>query len=279
MTRVACLQVAPQPTFESATQAALARFEEAVGQGAEALFLPEYAAGFRVDAGRFAPPSAEEGTNPYVAAMRSAAREHGVWAHAGSFATPAPSGKVRNRSVVIDPEGEIVARYDKVHLFDIQLSEREVYRESDVVAAGDAACVVDAGWCTLGCSICYDVRFPGLYEAMAVDGATVMAIPAAFTRATGAVHWHALCRARAIENGAWVIAACSVGDIDGGGGCYGHSLIIDPWGTIVADGGDSPGVITADIDMAAAVEARNRIPRLTHVRPFRVQHHKTGSVV
>ncbi|MEM7378496.1 MAG: carbon-nitrogen hydrolase family protein [Pseudomonadota bacterium] len=279
MTRIACLQVAPQPTFESATQAALALADDAVSQGAEALFLPEYAAGFRVNAGRFAPPTAEESVNPYVSAMRRFARERGVWVHAGSFATPAPSGKLYNRSVVIDPGGEVVARYDKIHLFDIQLSDNEVYRESDVVAPGDEACLVDTGWATLGCSICYDLRFPGLYEALAVNGATVLAIPAAFTRATGAVHWHALCRARAIENGAWVIAACSVGDIEGGGGCYGHSLVIDPWGTIVADGGDAPGVIIADIDVHAAAEARQRIPRLTHIRPFHIRRHAAEAAV
>ncbi|MEM6988375.1 MAG: carbon-nitrogen hydrolase family protein [Pseudomonadota bacterium] len=275
MTRVACLQVAPQPTFESAIGAALSAAEEAVGQGAQALFLPEYASGFRVQDGRFAPPTEDEATNPYVAAMRAFAERHGVWLHAGSFATPARDGKVHNRTVVIDPAGDIVARYDKIHLFDIQLSESEVYRESDVVEPGDEACLLETDWCTMGCTICYDLRFPELYQALSVAGADVLTVPAAFTRATGKVHWHALCRARAIENGAWVIAACSVGDIEGGGGCYGHSLVIDPWGKVVADGGDAPGIVLADIDIAASQRARARIPRLDHIRRFSVRTQET----
>lgn len=268
MTKVACLQVAPQSTFTSAVDAAMPLAEEALDQGAEALFLPEYASGFKAVDGRFEPPAAGEDNNPFVTAMRAFARRNAVWLHAGSCATPASSGKVYNRSLVIDPDGEIAARYNKIHLFDIQLSQAETYRESDVVEAGDEACLVETDWCSMGCTICYDLRFPSLYESLARAGANLLAIPAAFTRTTGAAHWHALCRARAIENGVWVIAACSVGDIEGGGGCYGHSLIIDPWGKIVADGGDQPGVVLADIDLDEALRARTRIPRLRHTRPF-----------
>ena len=276
MTRVACLQVAPLPSFDSATDAALGLAREAVSAGAEALFLPEYASGFKVDSGTFAPPVAAEDVNPYLAAMQGFAHEHGVWVHAGSVAIPASDGKVFNCSFVFDRAGRVAARYRKIHLFDIQLSSSEVYRESDVVDAGDEACIVASDWCTLGCTICYDLRFPALYEALAQAGANVLSIPAAFTQKTGEVHWHALCRARAIENGAWVVAACSVGDIQGGGGCYGHSLIVDPWGKVVADGGDAPGIVVADIDISESEHARARIPRLTHTRDFQVRIHEAA---
>lgn len=277
MTRIACLQVAPKPTFESATEAALVLAREAVEAGAEVLFLPEYASGFKVDSGRFAPPVAVEESNPYLNAMQQFAEQNDVWVHAGSVAVPAPDGKIFNCSFVIDRDGEVAARYRKIHLFDIQLSASEVYRESDVVSPGNEACLLETEWGALGCTICYDLRFPALYESMAAAGANVLSIPAAFTRKTGEVHWHALCRARAIENGAWVVAACAVGDIEGGGACYGHSLVIDPWGKVVADGGDSPGVIIADIDLEKAAEARARIPRLTHTRAFNLQTYEAVS--
>jgi len=274
--RVACIQSPPMPTFESATKVAVDLAEAAIADGAQSVFLPEYASGFRVVSGRFAPPLAAEADNPFVKAMQALAGRHGVWVHGGSVALPAPDGKVFNCSLVIAPDGSVAARYRKIHLFDIALSESEVYRESDVVSPGDTACIVDMGWCTLGCSICYDLRFPALYESLAASGADLLAIPAAFTRKTGEAHWHTLCRTRAIENGAWVIAACAVGDIEGGGGCYGHSLIVDPWGRVVADGGSEPGHIVADIDVAQSIDARTRIPRLSHRREFGLQHCGAG---
>ncbi len=271
MTRVACLQLPPMPTFESAIDVALLHAQAAVNEGAQALFLPEYASGFRVESGRFAPPVAAESVNPFLVAMRDFARENAVWVHAGSVALPAPDGKVYNCSVVIDSVGAVALRYRKIHLFDIQLSDTEVYRESDVVWPGSEACVLKTDWCTLGCSICYDLRFPNLYEALASAGADVLAVPSAFTQKTGEAHWHILCRARAIENGAWVVAACAVGDIEGGGGCFGHSLIVDPWGQVVADGGTRVGFVIADIDTAASDLARARIPRLKHTQHFDLQ--------
>ena len=202
-------------------------------------------------------------------ALQSHAKQNNQWVMAGSVAIPGSSGKIRNSGFVINNEGELVTRYDKIHLFDIQLSGDEVYRESDSVESGDELTLVNTPCGLIGHTICYDLRFPQLYRDLSQAGAQVLAMPAAVTRATGAAHWHALCRARAIENGAYVVAPCAVGDIEGGGGSYGHSLVVDPWGEIIADGGDEAGVLHASLNIEKVASARQRIPNLQHDRTWK----------
>ncbi len=209
---------------------------------------------------------------------RRLAREFGLHLHIGSLAIKVGDGtKAANRAFVIDPAGEIVARYDKIHLFDVQLANGEVYRESARYVAGDEAVTVDLPFARLGLTICYDLRFPHLFRTLAKDGgAEVLTVPAAFTRPTGEAHWHTLLRARAIETGCWVLAAAQAGLHENGRETYGHSLAIDPWGRLVAEGGIEPGVIFADVDTGEVAAVRGRVPALTHDRPFKLE--ATGRV-
>lgn len=262
--QVACLQVRPMPDFDSAIDEALALASQ-VSPDTQLLLLPEYCSGFKLTDSKFDPPSASAEENPMLLALQAHARQHQVWILAGSMAVPsAEAGKINNRGFVIDDTGHVVSHYNKIHLFDIQLSDNEVYRESELVLPGNQLSLIDSPVGRIGHTICYDLRFPALYRELAQAGAEILAIPAAFTRNTGKAHWHALCRARAIENGAWVIAPCAIGDIQGGGGSYGHSLVINPWGEIVADGGETPGVVEAMIDLDAVSRARESIPSLQH---------------
>jgi predicted amidohydrolase len=266
---VACLQTRPMPDFDTAIGEALPLAHQAVENGAELLCLPEYCGGLMSQEGVILPPAATEETHAVLAALRGFAAETRVWMQIGSMAIDGPNGTIINRGFLVDASGAIQARYDKIHMFDIQLSEAEVYRESTYVTAGDAAVVEDTPWARLGHTICYDLRFPQLYRDLAQAGAEILTVPAAFTQKTGEVHWHVLNRARAIENGAFVVAACAHGPCPGGGDTYGHSLIISPWGQVLADGGEGPGVIQATIDLSEVAAARARIPSLTHDRDYR----------
>lgn len=211
-----------------------------------------------------------EAADPTLAHARRLAKELGIHLHLGSLAVKVGDGsKAANRALVIAPTGEIVGRYDKIHLFDVQLADGQVYRESARYVAGDRAVVVEMPWGRLGVAICYDLRFPHLFRALAKEGgASVLTVPAAFTRPTGEAHWHTLLRARAIENGAWVLAAAQGGVHENGRETYGHSIAIDPWGRVVAEGGTEPGVIFADVDLAEVAAVRGRVPALAHDRPF-----------
>ncbi|MEO0994496.1 MAG: nitrilase-related carbon-nitrogen hydrolase [Pseudomonadota bacterium] len=265
---IACLQTAPVADMEAARDAALTLAEEAVAAGAGLLALPEYCGGLRTENAAIAAPAAEEAEHPVLLGLAALARSRGVWVLVGSVAVPGPDGKILNRGVTIAPDGQTVARYDKIHMFDIQLSETEVYRESARVVPGGAAALIEAAGARIGHTICYDLRFPSLYRDLAQAGAEILAVPAAFTKKTGEAHWHVLNRARAIENGAFVVSPCAVGPIPGGGESYGHSLIVDPWGVVLADGGTAPGVVLAEIDLDAVAEARAKIPSLTHDRAY-----------
>ena len=203
--------------------------------------------------------------------LRALAAELGVHLHIGSLAIKLDDTRVANRSYVIDPQGRILAHYDKLHLFDVDLAGGESYRESHHARPGGKAVLVDLPFGRLGLSICYDLRFPQLYRALAAAGAELIAVPAAFTRQTGEAHWHVLIRARAIESGAFVLAATQGGLHENGRMTFGHSLIVSPWGEVLAEGGEDPGVIFADIDLAASAEARARIPALKHDRDFEVE--------
>ena len=240
----------------------------AVQAGAQMIFLPEYFGGLESDGQRFCPPSEPEALHPVLAAFQSFARERKVWVNIGSIAVDGPQGKLINRGFMLDPEGEVNGRYDKIHLFDVDLGQGATYRESDTVAPGAAAVVHDTGLAKVGHAICYDLRFPALFRAMAQSGAELLCCPAAFTKMTGEAHWHILNRARAIENTRFVVSACAIGPVPGGGACYGHSLVVGPWGEVLADGGTLPGVVHAQLDLDQIAVAAGKVPSLQHDRPF-----------
>jgi predicted amidohydrolase len=244
--------------------------DQAAAQGASLIALPEYCAGLDTKDGKVFPVAHREGDHPVVPAVAALARRHQAWILVGSIGIKAEDGRIFNRSLMIDPQGAVVARYDKIHMFDVDLDDGHVYRESATIAPGGEAVLSEGPGGPIGLSVCYDLRFAGLYRGLAKAGARILAIPAAFTRITGRAHWHVLNRARAIENGAYVIAPCQYGTLAGGSECYGHSLIVDPWGRVLADGGEEEAVIVADIDPALVAETRARIPSLTHDRPYTI---------
>ena len=207
-----------------------------------------------------------------LAAFRGLAAEVGKWLLAGSLVVEGEDKKVRlaNRSFLIDPKGRVRARYDKVHMFDVDLGAGESYRESKTYAPGQASVIAKTPWGRLGMTVCYDLRFPLLYRALARAGAGFISVPSAFTRPTGQAHWHVLLRARAIENGCFVFAPAQCGEHEGGRKTYGHSLIVDPWGHVLADAGQDMGFVTALIDPARIDDARKQIPSLRHDRKFKI---------
>ncbi|HVR60082.1 MAG TPA: carbon-nitrogen hydrolase family protein [Pseudolabrys sp.] len=212
----------------------------------------------------------EEEADASLATLREVARKLGIYVHIGSLAIKISPDRAANRSFLIGPKGDILARYDKIHMFDVDLAGGESYRESRNYRPGELAVLADLPWGRLGLTVCYDLRFPALYRALAEAGATMLAIPSAFTKQTGEAHWHVLMRARAIENGSFVFAAAQGGKHENGRDTYGHSLIVDPWGSIIAEGGTEPGVIMAEINPAEVVSARARIPSLQHGRRFEI---------
>ena len=212
------------------------------------------------------PRSSPEENDASLATFRELARKLAIYLHIGSLAVKVSPDKAANRSFLIDPRGEIVARYDKIHMFDVDLAGGESYRESRSYRPGELAVVHDLPWGRLGLTICYDLRFPALYRALAEAGASFLAIPSAFTRQTGEAHWHVLMRARAIENGCFVFAAAQGGKHENGRETFGHSLVVDPWGRILAEGGTEPGVVLAEIDPAEVAAARGAHP-LAAARP------------
>jgi predicted amidohydrolase len=248
--------------------AAIALIRQAHAAGAQYVQTPEMTNIMEVKRERLMATILDEEADPTLAAFRDAARTLGLYLHIGSLAVKASPEKAANRAFVIDPQGEIIARYDKIHMFDVDLAGGESYRESRTYRPGEMAVVIDLPWGRLGVSICYDLRFPALYRALAEAGATMLTVPSAFTRQTGEAHWHVLLRARAIENGCFVLAAAQGGRHENGRETFGHSLIVDPWGRILAEGGTEPAVIMATIDLAEVAAARGRIPSLQHGRRF-----------
>lgn len=241
---------------------------DAAAAGAAMLFTPEMSGLVDRDRGRAAQHLRREEDDPVLSAVRSAAAEHRLWVHLGSLAVLGTDGRLANRAFVIDDSGAIRARYDKLHLFDVDLPSGESWRESASYAPGAGAVVAQTPAGALGLSICYDLRFADLYRALSNAGATVLAVPAAFTRPTGAAHWHVLLRARAIEAGAYVVAAAQTGTHQDGRETYGHSLVVDPWGEVILDMGDAAGLGFAEIDAARIADVRARIPVLAHRRPI-----------
>lgn len=266
--RVACLQTnsGNDYTANLATLSAMAR--EAVAGGARFLFSGEYA--LMMDgSGRTMRERAQDAAGePAVSALAALSRELGIWHLAGSLTLASDDGRLFNRSILLSDRGEVVASYDKIHMFDATLPSGTVIRESSAYRPGERAVLAGTPWGRLGMTVCYDLRFPQLYRALARGGATMLAVPSSFQRETGKAHWHVLLRARAIENAAFVIAPALCGDHPGKRSTYGHSLVIDPWGKVLADGGEAPGVVYADIDLAQVEKVRGMLPALMHDRPF-----------
>jgi predicted amidohydrolase len=251
---------------------------EAAGRGAVYALSPEVTVVFAENRDGLRAVAGPWEGNPAIASVADMARRHNVHLHLGSLAVALPDGRFANRSVLFAPDGTISATYDKIHLFDAVLPGVREYRESATYAGGDAAVVTDSVGFRLGMTICYDLRFPALHHALAAAGAEVLSVPAAFTVPTGAAHWEVLLRARAIETGSFVIAAAQGGDHENGRATYGHSMIVDPWGKVIAEiDGAAPGVLVADLDIAAANEARGRIPALANVRTFSLSVNDTGA--
>ena len=247
----------------------LAAMAEAKAGGADMLFTPEMSGLLDQDRKRAAPHLCEEADDRVLAAVRDAARHHGLWVHLGSLALKGGSdGRLVNRGFVIDDKGAIRARYDKIHLFDVDLPTGESWRESVAYAPGERSVIATTPWARIGLSICYDMRFPDLYRALSDAGAELLSVPAAFTVPTGKAHWHVLLRARAVEAGAFVIAAGQCGQHDDGRSTFGHSLVVDPWGEVLLDMGDDVGVGFADIDLGRLADVRARVPALRHRRPI-----------
>jgi predicted amidohydrolase len=265
---VACVQNCAEREM-APSLAALEPLVRAATARADLVVLPEMAHMFEPDSAALLAKALPEAEDPGVAACRRWARESGRWILVGSLYLREPGApRVVNRSLMIDPAGAIVARYDKIHLFDVDLAGGEAYRESATVQPGDRAVLAPTPWGLFGLSICYDLRFAALFRSLAKAGARYLAIPAAFTYTTGSAHWHVLVRARAIETGCYVIAANQTGTHAEGRRTWGHSLIVDPWGRVLADGSEAVGVVAAEIDPAKVEEARAMVPALRHDRDF-----------
>jgi predicted amidohydrolase len=269
MTRIALFQsttgIDPAANARALTEAV----DQAASGGAEMLFTPEMSGLLDRESKRAAKALRSQEEDSVLAACREAARTHRIWLHVGSLAVLVDDGKVANRSFLIDREGEVRATYDKLHLFDVDLPTGESWRESNVYSPGKGVVLVNGTPVgKLGLTICYDLRFPGLFARLAESDADVIAVPAAFTVPTGKAHWHVLLRARAIEAGLFVVAAAQVGHHEDGRTTFGHSLVIDPWGEVVLDMGEERGVGFADIDLKRISDVRSRIPALNHRRPI-----------
>ena len=269
MARIALFQSCTGIDPAANAQALVEAIEQASAGGAEILFTPEMSGLLDRDAKRVAKSLRSEEEDGVLAACRDAASRHGLWLHLGSLAVRTEDGKLANRGFLIDPAGAIRARYDKIHLFDVDLPTGESWRESAVYRAGEGAVVVEGTPVgRLGLTICYDLRFPDLFSRLAEAGAQTISVPAAFTVPTGRAHWEVLLRARAIEAGAFIVAAAQSGRHADGRETYGHSLVVGPWGEVLLDMGEDIGVGFAEIELNLVGEVRQRIPSLAHRRPI-----------
>ena len=265
---VALVQMNSGMDAEANLAAIASRAAEAKAAGASYVLTPEMSVVFAENRAGLAERAGPWEGNASVARLAQIARENGLFLHVGSLAVALEDGRFANRSVLFDPRGEIAATYDKIHLFDADLPGIDAYRESATYAGGSEAVMADAGF-RLGFSICYDMRFAALYRALAQAGAEVIAVPAAFTVPTGEAHWHVLLRARAIETGCFILAAAQGGRHANGRATYGHSLIVAPWGEVIAEAeGDAPGILVAALDLDAVASARQRVPALANGREF-----------
>ena len=272
--RIGLLQLTSSDMPRENCAATLAMMRQAAADGAEFVLTPEVTNCISSDRAHQNAVLRIEDEDQTLPALRAEAAALGIWLLIGSLAlkTRDGDGRFANRSFLVAPDGAIVARYDKIHMFDVNVSETEQYRESAGFRPGARAAVAETPFAKIGLSVCYDLRFPQLYRRLAKAGAEVLTVPAAFNDTTGAAHWESLLRARAIENGAFVLAPAQTGSHASHNGrprrTWGHSLVVAPWGEVLADGGTEPGVVIADIDLAAVGRARHRVPSLTHDRDF-----------
>ena len=262
----------PEPSLEQGTRL----IRQAAAQGADYVLTPEVSNMMQLNRKALFEHLASEQDDPSLKAYRGLAAELKIYLHIGSLALRASPERAVNRSFLIGPDGFVIASYDKIHMFDIELPGGETYRESANYQPGETAVIADLPWGRLGLTICYDVRFPALYRALAEAGASFLTVPSAFTRKTGEAHWHTLLRARAIENGCFIFAAAQGGLHENKRETYGHSLIIAPWGEILAEGGTEPGVFMARIDPSLVDTARKAVPSLQHGRRFSIADPKSG---
>jgi deaminated glutathione amidase len=268
---IGCVQVNPGDDRQVGIANAEEAVRTAVSKGASLVVLPEYVTFLHASGKVMRNNALREEDDPALARFRQVAKEEGVWLLVGSLALATNGGKLANRSFLISASGTVVSRYDKIHMFDATLPGGRTIRESSSYEPGTKAVVADTPWAKLGMSICYDVRFPGLYRALAHSGAQIFVVPAAFTKATGELHWKTLLQARAIENGAYVVAAATCGTHPGGHETFGHAMIVDPNGQVIAEAGDEPEVICATIDPSKVESVRERMPSLQHDRDFEIQ--------
>ncbi len=260
--RAACLQVNASNDLAANIAAATDLTRDAVSQGAQLVLMPENVVMMEWGRANIITKAMPEESHAALKAFIALAKELGIWLHCGSLAVTLPSGKVANRTYVLSPDGAIAAQYDKIHMFDVDLGNGERYAESATFDAGSQSVTVDLPWGRLGLTICYDLRFPHLYRHLGKAGADFLTVPAAFTKITGEAHWHVLLRARAIETGCFVFAPAQTGTHAGDRKTFGHALIINPWGEVLADADTAPGIIVADIDVTQVAQARAKIPAL-----------------
>jgi predicted amidohydrolase len=266
--RAACVQMTSGVTIEGNIEQSEALIRAARADGAQIVGMPEVANLCQKSRRRALETAQYEENEPALKAWQELADELDIWLLAGSMVVKTAEDKLVNRAYMIAPNGSIAATYDKIHMFDVDLPTGERYRESDLFTPGDKAVLVDSPWGGIGITICYDVRFPHLYRALAKAGANMIWTSAAFTRTSGKAHWHVMQRARAIETGCWILAPAQCGDHEDGRSTYGHAVIVSPWGEVVADAGEEPGYIVADLDLNRVAQARQAIPTLRHDRDF-----------
>lgn len=270
----ACIQMTSGIDPEDNLKISSALIEEAISKGADFISTPEVTNMMEPHKAAARGKAAFEDDDLTLKAFRKLAQKHQKWIQAGSLVIKKPDeDRLANRSFLIAPDGTVAAKYDKIHMFDVALDNGEQHKESSAYAPGTKAVTATTPWGKLGLAICYDVRFAHLFQDLVLKGgAEMFTVPAAFTHTTGSAHWHTLLQARAIENGAYVIAAAQCGYHSEKRRTYGHSLVIDPWGNVLADGGDDPCVITAEIDMASVAKRRSQVPNLKNIRPYEIQN-------
>jgi predicted amidohydrolase len=268
--RVGLVQLRSGRSVEPNIAAAESLIRDAAASGADYVQTPENTSLMEMDGEKLFAAIDVEAKSVPLARLKALARELGIRLHIGSLGIKLDRSKIANRSFLIAPDGEIVGRYDKLHLFDVDLAGGESYRESKNIRPGSKAVLAELPWGRLGLSICYDLRFAALYRALATEGAAFIAVPSAFTKQTGEAHWRVLLRARAIETGAFILAAAQGGLHENGRSTYGHSMIVSPWGEVLAEAGEDPQILLADIDPRLSAEARRKIPSLKHGRDFEV---------
>ena len=266
--KAALVQLRSVRDLEANVGTACGFIREAAAGGARYIQTPENTTTMGLDRESLIAKTLPEAGNPYLARFTALAAELKVWLHIGSMGIKVKEDQLANRAFLIRPDGSIAARYDKIHMFDVDLPGGESYRESKRFTPGREAVLADLPWGKLGITICYDMRFPALYRTLAKGGAQILTAPAAFTKPTGEAHWHVLLRSRAIENMSFMLAAAQGGMHENGRPTFGHSIAISPWGEVLAEAGVDPCVISCDIDLAKVAEARARIPSLDHDRPF-----------